>query len=195
MPQNRPELSHEEKAADIRHAAGRLFLDKGYGATTIAQVARDAGVASNVVHWYFGTKDQLFVAVLEDLQDSRLQDLEGRFRRVSEGDELNAFISYLTRQATARQDHFGLIATVHERSHVSEDIATFHQAAHARYETSLRTVLARWRIPEDELQLVTETLVAALESLVMHRASRQSCRRMMTFLAEKLVAPFPLNPT
>ena len=75
MPRNRPERSREEKSAEIVAIAQMLFLEQGYDGTTMAAIAREAGIATNVVHWYFATKDELFVAVMEALQ---LRGPEGR---------------------------------------------------------------------------------------------------------------------
>jgi AcrR family transcriptional regulator len=46
-------------------AAKKLFLEEGYGATTIAAIAREAGVAVQTVYAVFGSKRQL----LSDLVD------------------------------------------------------------------------------------------------------------------------------
>jgi AcrR family transcriptional regulator len=57
--------------ADILAAARVLFADRGFGRTTIRAVAADAGVDPALVHHYFGTKDDLFVASLQLPVDPR----------------------------------------------------------------------------------------------------------------------------
>ncbi len=57
--------------ADILAAARALFADRGFGRTTIRAVASDAGVDPALVHHYFGTKDDLFVASLQLPVDPR----------------------------------------------------------------------------------------------------------------------------
>ena len=49
----------------ILAAARSSFGGAGYRATTIRGVARAAGVDPALVHHYFGTKDELFVAAME----------------------------------------------------------------------------------------------------------------------------------
>jgi AcrR family transcriptional regulator len=51
--------------AAILGAARELFASSGYGGTTIRAVAGAAGVDAALVHHYFGTKDDLFLAALE----------------------------------------------------------------------------------------------------------------------------------
>jgi AcrR family transcriptional regulator len=46
-------------------AAKQAFADRGYDMASIRQIATGAGVDPALVHHYFGTKDQLFVATME----------------------------------------------------------------------------------------------------------------------------------
>ena len=50
--------------AEVLAAARSLFAERGFTGTTIRAVAADAGVDPALVHHYFGTKDDLFVAAL-----------------------------------------------------------------------------------------------------------------------------------
>ncbi|WP_313676096.1 helix-turn-helix domain-containing protein [Mycolicibacterium sp.] len=65
MPKNRQEIPKAEREAAIVAAAGELFGNEGYHATTMAAVARAAGLTSAAVHWYFATKDDLFAAAFD----------------------------------------------------------------------------------------------------------------------------------
>lgn len=49
----------------ILAAASRAFAERGYPRTTLRAIARDAGVDTRLVTHYFGTKQDLFVAVVE----------------------------------------------------------------------------------------------------------------------------------
>lgn len=51
--------------AELIGAAKALFLDQGYVATTLAQVAQRAGVAARTVYVRFGTKASLFRRVVD----------------------------------------------------------------------------------------------------------------------------------
>jgi AcrR family transcriptional regulator len=55
----------------ILAAARALFAEHGYAGTTIRSVATAAGVDAALVHHYFGTKDELFLAALELPVDPR----------------------------------------------------------------------------------------------------------------------------
>lgn len=58
--------------AAILEAARGQFAAAGFSGTTIRAVAAEAGVDAALVHHYFGTKDDLFVAALELPVDPRV---------------------------------------------------------------------------------------------------------------------------
>src|SRR3954468_4972611 len=49
----------------ILDSARHLFASRGYDGTTIRGIATAAGVDPALVHHYFGSKDQLFLAAVE----------------------------------------------------------------------------------------------------------------------------------
>ncbi|TQL66624.1 TetR family transcriptional regulator [Nocardioides albertanoniae] len=58
--------------AAILTAARQSFAQQGYAATSVRGIAAAAGVDSSLVHHYFGTKQDLFVASLELRVDPRV---------------------------------------------------------------------------------------------------------------------------
>ncbi len=56
---------------EILAAARKSFADKGFGRTTIRAVAGEAAVDPALVHHYFGSKDDLFLAALDLPADPR----------------------------------------------------------------------------------------------------------------------------
>ena len=69
-PRGRRPGSPDTRAA-ILDAARSRFAAGGFRATTIRAVAADAGVDAALVHHYFGTKDDLFLAALQLPVDPR----------------------------------------------------------------------------------------------------------------------------
>jgi AcrR family transcriptional regulator len=56
-------VSNEDKSRrrdDIMAAAKKVFVHKGFHATTIADIASEAGLSYGSVYWYFDSKDDLF---------------------------------------------------------------------------------------------------------------------------------------
>jgi AcrR family transcriptional regulator len=50
--------------SEILVSARTLFAARGYHATTVRHIAADAGVNAALVHHYFGSKEQVFVAAM-----------------------------------------------------------------------------------------------------------------------------------
>lgn len=60
-------VSDEDKSQrrdEIMAAAKEVFARKGFHATTIADIAKQAGLAYGSVYWYFHSKDELFHALM-----------------------------------------------------------------------------------------------------------------------------------
>ena len=69
MPRNRQGTPREVRVAAVTDLARATFLELGYAGTTLAEIARRAGVAPNAVRWYFPHKDDALAAVVERLLD------------------------------------------------------------------------------------------------------------------------------
>jgi AcrR family transcriptional regulator len=67
-------------ASDIRarlvHAARARFLTQGVDGASLRDIAGAAGTSIGMVYYYFGTKDDLFLAVVEEVYQRLLTDLE-----------------------------------------------------------------------------------------------------------------------
>jgi len=60
-------------------AASDLLREEGYAATSTRAVAERAGARLSLVHYHFGSKRSLLLAVLDDLTDRLLQRQEAMF--------------------------------------------------------------------------------------------------------------------
>jgi AcrR family transcriptional regulator len=61
----RPRASTEEKRKRILDATEEIMLKEGYAAVSSRSVATAVGIQAPLVHYYFSTIDDLFVAVLQ----------------------------------------------------------------------------------------------------------------------------------
>lgn len=62
----RPKTEDPEARAKILAAAERLFAERGLTGVAIRELAAEAGVNGAMIHYYFGNKDGLYDAVLEN---------------------------------------------------------------------------------------------------------------------------------
>jgi AcrR family transcriptional regulator len=62
--------------AALLRAAGRVFAEHGFHQATLEAVAGEAGVSKGALYHYFPSKEQLFLALLEDRLGAGLDDIE-----------------------------------------------------------------------------------------------------------------------
>jgi AcrR family transcriptional regulator len=62
---------NQDTRSSILDAARNAFAEKGYDKASIRAIAAEAGVDPALVHHYFGTKDDLFLAAMELPVDPR----------------------------------------------------------------------------------------------------------------------------
>jgi AcrR family transcriptional regulator len=69
----RSKVGREATREALIEATAQIVLDDGYAAATSRRVAAKAGVKPALVHYYFPSMDDLFVAVLRDKAEENLQ--------------------------------------------------------------------------------------------------------------------------
>ena len=69
----RSKVGREATREALIDATAQIMLEEGYAAATSRRVAAQAGVKPALVHYYFPSMDDLFVAVLRDKAESNLQ--------------------------------------------------------------------------------------------------------------------------
>lgn len=77
---NLKDLQSLQTRNEILDAAERLFAQRGLYGVTVRNIAEKAGVDTALVHYYFGTKDQVFEAVFErrtvTINEARLKSMD-----------------------------------------------------------------------------------------------------------------------
>lgn len=73
------EKSGTEQA--IMTAAENLFLENGYNQTTTTMIAREAGVTHAMLHYYFRTKEHIFIKVVDKYMDELLASFQPLMRK------------------------------------------------------------------------------------------------------------------
>ena len=67
-------LEADERRGQILAAARRVFAAAGLAGSSMAEIAREAGVTRGLLNHYFGTKRELYLAVVAEIADE-LPDL------------------------------------------------------------------------------------------------------------------------
>lgn len=72
-PRRRPRAATKEKRERVLDAAEELMLEDGYAAVTSRAVATRLGINAPTIHYYFGSVDDLFIAVLRRRAEGNVQ--------------------------------------------------------------------------------------------------------------------------
>lgn len=74
------ERRKEARPGELLAAALELFVEKGFAATRVEEVAARAGVSKGTLFLYFPTKDELLKAVVRENISGRFRELNQEFR-------------------------------------------------------------------------------------------------------------------
>lgn len=134
----------------ILDAATRLFVAGGYAATTLADVAAEAGVADRTVYVRFGRKVVLFLRVIDVAIAGDLDavDVRGRpsFARATTADTLEERLEAVVSGSVELMQRFGpLLSAAREAEAVEPEAAEAAQAGRIYTLASVRVIWERLR--------------------------------------------------
>ena len=123
-------------------AARARFLAEGVDGASLRTIAADAGTNVGMIFYYFPTKDDLFLAVVEQVYAGRLEDLsralapdvrvrerlERAFTRLgSASDNEIEVVRLVAREALVSSERFGKVLARAQRGHVAMLLATLQE--------------------------------------------------------------------
>lgn len=174
MPANKHYQDREEKRAELLTQARRLFIEDGYEATSMATLAKAAGVAGNTIYWYFHDKDDVLLAVLNAV----LTDALSEYEQVATA-PLEDQLGWVVRQLRQLNR---LVSTVHARAAHAPAVAEWHTGFHLITEGLFRTTLEQAGVNRDGIDAEVKIGVFVVEGLLTHgldEAQQEAiCRRL-----------------
>src|ERR1700733_11750512 len=93
---NEPAKDPQKTKEHIIAATSKVFAEKGYEATTLREISREAQAAPGLVHYYFGGKDQLLVEALHAAGRHFHQRMEHLVQQVPGDQALDAVLTQLS---------------------------------------------------------------------------------------------------
>jgi AcrR family transcriptional regulator len=93
--------------AAVVKAGALLFAQRGYSATGMAELAREAGVSLKAMYGAFGSKDEIFSAVIDEVFS---RNLLPALRKQSDSTGVLGFVSEVLAAMEADRDYFLLYA-------------------------------------------------------------------------------------
>ncbi len=143
------EADKASRRADILSAAKQVFAERGYHATTVADIARQAGLSYGSIYWYYDSKEALFHELMS-----------------AEAASLRAFINGAAR-ATAASD--GPAAPLQAAVRATLE---FYEADSALVKLLFRDAFALGAAFEQHLDAIHASFVEDAERLVLLAQSK-----------------------
>jgi AcrR family transcriptional regulator len=133
--------------AQLLDAAERLLLEDGYAAVTSRRVAAAAGLKPQLVHYYFRTMDDLFVAVFR----RRAEDNLARFERTPPAERTLRWLWDVNADPRRAGFMIEFVALANHRKAIRAEIAAYAERWRALQVAALGEALASAGVDAEEL--------------------------------------------
>ena len=183
MARTRHKIERDDKVAEITTVARRQLLEGGYGALSVAAIARELGVAQNAIYWYFPSRDHLFVAALRDLM------AEFPIGKPRAGTVSDRAVWIVNRIA----EWHPLVVALRERASGSEVVAEFNREVEAIVRSMVGRVLADHVAP-GELDVAADAFWAAIEGVLLRQLSRRRREAVVRFTLDRFIGAAAAAP-
>ncbi|MEQ1569133.1 MAG: TetR/AcrR family transcriptional regulator, partial [Myxococcota bacterium] len=198
-------LSETERKSQILRAARAVFIEKGYLAARVEDVSARAGLSKGAVYFYFPSKRDLFMALVQEEHEKTYGFLE-----VAENDQRPAAVKLLD-LGQKYLDYFAGLKTpprfflmMCEQGIRDEEIREECQAVHQQFVDAVARVLAQGMAEgafrQGDPQSMAEMLKALIDGMSGQSAIgiRPDRERLMTdgitFVLYGLLAPGAVAP-
>jgi AcrR family transcriptional regulator len=138
----------------------RLMLEEGYAAVGIRRVAREAGVTPPLIHYYFRTLDDLFLAVL---RRNREREQAAQTAALSSDQPLQALWEHGSHPAAAALT-MEFMALANHRDAVRDEVAAHAEQFRRDQLTTLTCLLEERGIDAGDLPPAALTVVVSILS-------------------------------
>ncbi|MFT3929238.1 MAG: TetR/AcrR family transcriptional regulator [Spongiibacteraceae bacterium] len=162
-----------ETRALILDITEQLMLDEGYGAVTTRRVAKEADIRPSLVHYYFPTTDDLFLAAFQRVIDAEIEKQDSAFN--SEQALKNLWNSYRNKNRTALAMEF--MALGNHRKVIKQEIAAYTERTRKRRAEALAKIIDTKAIEPSNCSPagLSVLLVSVARTLVMEEGLGISC--------------------
>ena len=141
--------------AALLDAADQLMLEEGYAAVTSRRVAATAGLKPQLVHYYFRTMDDLFLALFRRRADQGLE----RQARALESEQPLWALWELSRDPAGTALTMEFVALANHRKAIRAEIAASAERFRAEQLAGVRGVFERYGIDPEVCTPVAATVL------------------------------------
>jgi AcrR family transcriptional regulator len=161
---------YDRRQAQVVLDAARVFALHGYDQTSVPQLADELGLAAGSLYHYFGSKEQLLIAICDQLMDPLLD--EARTITTSDDEpkeQLQALVGLWVAHVIERRNH---MLVFQQERHVIDHGDQWRQVRERRkeFERLVESVLERVHRDGDARLADARLSLAALLGMVNHTA-------------------------
>lgn len=166
-------VDREKMQRSIMDAAKRVYLEKGFHSTTIADVAEAAGLGKGTLYLYFDNKESLAGSIMR----THFSEMERDFFRHTAPDTLEAFAKILKATMKISNEKAQFIRLVFEvfgpkysSNEFSADVGVFFDRLGAHYAEHIQHLQSLGKIRKDaDPKHLGRLLAATLDGIILHR--------------------------
>lgn len=171
----------EARPGELIEAALHLFVEKGFAATRVEEVAARAGVSKGTLFLYFPSKEDLFKAVVRENIAGRFMEWNDEFEQFT-GDsaELVRYAMHTWWERIGMTPASGITKLVMSEAGTFPEIASFYQQevigpGHALIRRILQRGVDRGEFRTMALDYAVYSLIAPMIFLLMWKHSMAPC--------------------
>ncbi len=166
MPRLRTQIKNKElvekRRRQVIDAAVRLFLEKGFHATTIREICRASGVNRASIYDYFRNKPDILILIYEEMMKQRFWRQISPARNVrSDPRSLREFIRWIIHESFTRNRE-GILVLYRESDALDRKTLKHVlsiEADYIRYLTAELKKRSRWRGSPARLKILANVMV------------------------------------
>jgi TetR/AcrR family acrAB operon transcriptional repressor len=161
-----------ETRQQILDVALRLFSQRGVSSTSLAEIAKAAGVTRGAIYWHFKNKSDLFSEIWQ-ISESSISSLESEYRAKFPDDPLSILreiLVYILEATVIDERRRLMLEIIYHKCEFVGEMAVVQQAQHDlclesydRVEEALRECIRAGQLPED---LLTRRAAIVMRSYV-----------------------------
>lgn len=171
---SRPADPQQDARTRLLDAAERLLLEAGHAGITTRRLAEEAGVNHGLVHYYFGSMEELLLHVLERFTDRLISRQRAMYAApVPFVERWRTAMQYLEEDRPYQKIWFELQAMGWNRPEIRARLGTVHRAWREAMRDAVREALGRSGLGDDHLTLEgwITLIVTMNEGIILERLS------------------------
>jgi AcrR family transcriptional regulator len=176
LAKNKRDIDLKVKQDELESTATRLFLSLGYDGTSMGRIARELGVAPNTLYWYYASKDELLVGVLNRQMSQTLVRLPTIVEK-----SLKEKMAWALQEFEQSRE---LVATVHARLEQSEVIREWHDQFHRFVEAAVIHTLQADGVAKERAAMLATVGTFLVEGLLAHPHSERQREAILQWFSE-----------